>query len=67
MNKKNNKTNSKIKYISSDGKINGVRTIPAYTFLSGAEHHKLDKRTGVWHPSDEAVEEMREFCQEHRL
>lgn len=65
----NNKGNkySKIKYKTANGKINGVSTIPAYTFLSGAEHHRLDKKTGVWHPSDEAVEEMREFCQEHRL
>jgi len=41
--------------------------VPPYACLSGAEHHKQDEETGIWMPSDEAVEEMRDFSKENRL
>lgn len=47
--------------------MNKIETPSVYTFLAGAEHYVQDKKTQVWKPSDEGVEEMRDFCEENQL
>lgn len=70
MNRKKNNKRKCNKYTSTQtaafsGEVNGVDTPAPYTFLSGAEHHRQIKSSGAWMPSDEGVEEMRDFSQEH--
>lgn len=45
---------------------NGERLVPSGELLAGAQRAETDRPTNAAIPSDKAVEEMREWSEEHR-